>query len=178
MEEVYTELTKQYTAAELAESFVFPSTLTRAERIEAGAELLRLRGERLAQMTDSEVMLSRLLRLRYRMAAYLMSNGYDKQYSFNRLLREYLQVTQRTQVELATEIGLDKTKLSKLLSGKLRPTVGLCFRLEKHSGSLISAKQWYKIYLKELERLVDTDQQLREEEYKQVTSKLTFGKAG
>ncbi|MEL7220756.1 MAG: helix-turn-helix transcriptional regulator, partial [Bacteroidota bacterium] len=92
--------------------------------------------------------------------------------------QEYIKTTRRNQKELSHELGIDKTKLSKLLKEKINPSIELCFRLEKHSDTILSAKLWYRLYLKQLEQELVKKDEIRKAEYEQVKGSISLGLTG
>lgn len=57
-EQLYEQLSQQYTAEEMAEAFVFPSDLSKAEEAEAREELQKLRAGLKQNITPAEQMRS------------------------------------------------------------------------------------------------------------------------
>ena len=47
-------------------------------------------------------------------------------------------------------------------------SLSIAYRLEAHSGDLISAIMWWKVVQKEVEQEIRTDKEKREEEKKKV----------
>ena len=174
----YEVLSKQYSDKELAESFVFPSSLNDKERREAHAEFLKIRQAQLNAMSDEELMYGALLRMKYLINDYLDQDDYDERYSYANQLREYIKITRRSQKVLSDELGIDKTKLSKLLKEKINPSIELCFRLEKHSDTILSARLWYRLYLKQLEQELVKKDKVRRDEYEQVKGSISLGLTG
>lgn len=174
----YEVLSKQYSDEELAESFVFPSSLNEEERKEAHAEFIKIRQAQLNAMSDEELMYGALLRMKYLISDYLDQEDYNERYSFAHQLQEYIKTTRRNQKELSNELGIDKTKLSKLLKEKINPSIELCFRLEKHSDEILSAKLWYRLYLKQLEQELVEKDGIRKAEYEQVKGSVSVGLTG
>lgn len=175
---LYEELSRQYTPQELAEAFVFPGERTEEKGKVIYQELEKLRVERLRNMTEEEVMFDGLLRMKYRIEDYVKSSSHHSEFSFGNQLKEYLRITHRSQAELSDEIDLDKTRMSKLINDKIKPSLELCYRLEKHSDNIISAKHWFKLYLKELEKTLEMSPEMRENEYRRVKSSLSLGMTG
>ena len=163
---LYEGLSRQYTSQELAESFVFPSEHTEEKEKAVHQELVKLRMERLRNMTEEEVMFDGLLRMKYRIEDYVKSSSHHSEFSFGNQLKEYLRITHRSQAGLSDEIDIDKTRMSKLINDKIKPNLELCYRLEKHSDKIISAKHWFKLYLKELEKTLEMSPKMREKEYR------------
>lgn len=174
----YESLSKQYDDDELAESFVFPSQLEGEEKEAAHTEFLKLRMELLKNMTSEEIMFGELTRMKLLQNDYFKSDSYDTGMSFTAQLKDYMRITRKSQAELCTDIGIEKTKLSKLVNGKIRPNAELMFRLEKHSQNTVPALNWYRVYLKDLEQELKENTELKQAQYKFVKSSINLGKAG
>ena len=79
-------------------------------------------------------------------------------------MTEYLQVTNKKQKELASDIGIHPTRVSRILNGRERIGTSIAYRLEKHSGNLIPAILWWKLVQKEIEYEINTDEEERAKE--------------
>lgn len=174
----YESLSKEYSDEELSESFVFPSQLEGDEKKAAHAKFLKMRMELLKNMTPEEIMFGELIRMKLLQSDYFKTDSYDPGLSFTAQLKEYMRITRKSQSELCSDIGIEKTKLSKLVNGKLKPNVELMFRLEKHSQNTIPALNWYKTYLKDLEKELNDNIELKQAQYRFVKSSIDLGKAG
>ncbi len=140
---LYEKLRKQYTPEELVDAFVFPSDLSPEEQQKADQELWEFRKKRLAEMTEEERLLSGLLRIKYQVKAYINTAGHDENRSLAKFLHDYLQVTGKKQKELAEDIDVHPTRISRILNGREKIGKSIAYRLEKHSGNLIPAIYWW-----------------------------------
>jgi plasmid maintenance system antidote protein VapI len=167
-EEVYQELRKEYTDEELADSYIFSVDLPVAEKQAVQEEFVRLRMEHRKNRTPQEKMKSDLFVLKLRMKSYFEKNSYDKEFKFSVQLRNYIQIINRSHIEVAKNLGIHKTKLSRLVNGRDRPNIELMYRLEAHSSQEIPASYWWKLYARELEYTILTDDNKRRVEASKV----------
>ena len=56
-------------------------------------------------------------------------------------MKEYIRVVKKTRREIADDLAIHYTKLSRIINDKEEPNIELSYRLEKHSGNLISAEK-------------------------------------
>ena len=63
-EPTYEDLRKELSDEEIAESFVFRSTMTAEERNQADEEFRKLRFKRLKEMSDEQILQSELMRMK------------------------------------------------------------------------------------------------------------------
>lgn len=173
-EPTYEDLRKKYSDEEIAESFVFRSTMNDEEQIEADKEFRKLRFELLKNMSDEQVLHGELLRTRYLMKDYFHQDLYLEEYSFSNQLRKYINLLNKNMVEFASDIGIHKTKLSRILNDRENPNVDLMYRLEHHSAKMIPATYWYKLYSRKLEEDIKSNDEKRTKEYKKVKNELKF----
>jgi plasmid maintenance system antidote protein VapI len=162
------------TDQELVEAFVFPSDLSPDEQKSADAEMKDLRMQRLREMTESQRLLSDLLRLKFEMEDYLQNDEYSEANSFGAFLRRYLKILDRKQRDFAEAISLHPTKFNQLLSGKSAVNAAIAYRLEKHSGGLIPASLWWNLHAKKVEANIRGDQKERLKEGERVKGALAF----
>ena len=160
----YNELAKKYGKEELASSYVFPSELSQSEEEQTAAQLLEERKKRLSNRTSEERMYAGLLGIRYRMKAYVKQSSFDKEQSSSIFLKDYLRVINKKQKELAEDIGIHVTRMSRILNGKEMLSLALAYRLEIHSGELIPALLWWKLVQKEQELAIKSDVSAKEAE--------------
>jgi plasmid maintenance system antidote protein VapI len=165
---LYEKLSKKYTKEELVEAFVFPSDMSEEEEKEANRQFREERLKRLANRTPEEKILSGLLRIKYQMKDYVNGNQYDPGKSMVHFLNEYLKVIDKKQKNLASDLGVHVTRLSRILNGKEKLSLSLAYRLEAHSGDLIPAIMWWKLVQKEVEQEIMTDEEKRQEEKEKV----------
>jgi len=83
-------------------------------------------------------------------------------------LNEYLKEVDKKQKDLAEDIGLHVTRLSRILNGKEKLSLSMAYRLEAHSGDLIPAILWWKLVQKEVEQEIKTNEEQRKTEKEKV----------
>jgi plasmid maintenance system antidote protein VapI len=163
-----------YTEQELAEAHIFAHDLSPIEKTEADKEMTLLRLQRLAAMSDNQKLQSDLLRLKFLMEDAIQQEIYAEKHSFSTFLQAYLKILNKKQVDFAAEISLHPTKLNQIINNKTMPNIPLMYRLEKHSGGLISALLWWRLLTKKMEADIKNDTTRRLLEAKKVHSKLAF----
>lgn len=173
-EPTYEELRKKMTDEEIAESFVFRSTMTDEERKQADEEFRKLRFESLKAMSDEQILQSELMRMRLLMKDYFKQSEFIESYSFASQLKNYIGLLKKTRTAIAADLAIHKTKLSRILNNRESPNIELMYRLEHHSGNMIPATYWYRLYSRKLEEDIKMDSTKRSAEYKRVKNRLTF----
>lgn len=163
---------KKYSAKELAEAHVFPSQLAPAGKRAAENEFSQFRIQRLKGMTVPEKYYSRLMELKYTMEEYANSQGYNENYTFSYFLNEYLHTLNKGKTEFSKEIDLHGAQLSRLLNDKDDPSQRIFVRLEIHSGNIISAIDWLRVYEKQMELELMKDKEIRKKESKHVKFRI------
>lgn len=166
--ELYQELEKKYSKEELAEAFVFPPDMSEEEKREADREFGELRKQRLLHRRPEEKMLSGLLRFKYELEDQVGRRDFDKEKGIPHFLSDYLNVTGRKQGELAEDIDLHPTRLSRILHGKEKLSLALAYRLEAHSGDTVPAILWWKLVQQEMEQEIKKDSDQKRQERRQV----------
>lgn len=168
------KLTKKYTSEELADAFIFRSTLSPEEEVIAAEQLKLARLKSRENLTDNQRLYANVLQLRFMIEDYLKSNQFNQELSFGNILRKYIALNYKINKKFASDIQLDETELSQLLNNKRMPSEKTIVRLEIHSNNLIPAVSWYKLVEKQHEHLLSTDQQLREQQAVFVKNKLSL----
>jgi plasmid maintenance system antidote protein VapI len=166
------KLSKKYTSEELADAFVFRSTLSTEEEILASEQLKLARLKNREKLTDNQRLYASVLQLRFMIEDYLKSDQFDRELSFGNILRKYIALNYKINKQFAADIQLDETELSQLLNNKRMPSEKTIIRLEIHSNNVISAVSWYKLVEKQHEHMLSTDQQLRIQQASFVKNKL------
>lgn len=169
------KLNKKYTAKELADSFVFRSTLTAAQTEEAAKQLSKARKDLQKQHTSEDMLYANVLQLRYKIEDYTNSTEYNAHLSFAYFLRAYIKLSYKNNKDFAKDIHMDETELSQILNGHRDPSEKTLIRIELHSGNMLPALYWFRLLEKEKEYELETDNVLREREEKYVKNRLTFG---
>jgi plasmid maintenance system antidote protein VapI len=163
-----------YTEQELAEAHVFAHDLSPIEKQEADSEMKILRLKRLVAMSDNQKLQSDLIRLKFLMEEAIQQEVYAEKHSFSAFLQAYLKILDKKQVDFAAEISLHPTKLNQIIHNKTTPNIPLVYRLEKHSGGLISALLWWKLVTKKMEADIKNDTTRRLFEAEKVHFQLVF----
>lgn len=162
------ELKKKYTDKELAESFVFRNKLTPNQKEVSDKLLKEMRGKIQSEITPKQLLLSRLLQLKYQIEDYLENPTYDAQRSFGFFLRSYLEMLNKKNYEFANDIGIKEAELSQILNKHRKPSEKIMVRLEIHSNEIIPAITWFKLLEKENEYEFSTNNTLRVSEKEHV----------
>lgn len=173
-EKIYEELTKQFSVEEIAGQYVFPSDLNEKEKQEIEKEFKALRLKALKERTEEQRLLSELMRMKLLIRDYLERSGFEIDFSFANQLAQYIKILGRSHKNIANEIDLHPTKLSRLLNDRENPNTELVYRLEKHCGNIIPAIYWWKLYSKRLEEEIKTDEVKRKVESARVKNNLKF----
>lgn len=171
-EKLYENLRKKYTDEEIADSMLIPADLTEKEKKELDEEMREIRMQKLREMTEGDRVLSDVMRLRFQMESYVIKSGFSFQKTFGKYLEEYIRILNRPRREIADDLSIHYTKLSRIINDKEEPNVELAYRLEKHSGNLIKAKLWWKLMIKKQEFIISQDEETRKEEQKKVKNSL------
>lgn len=173
-EKIYQQLREEFSDEEIAAGYVFPDDLDQKEKEEIEEEFKKLRLKALRERTEEQRLLSELMRMKLLMRDYFDRSGFEEAFSFSKQLEQYIKVLGRSQKELAEEIDLHPTKLSRLLNDRENPNVELAYRLEIHCGNIIPAIYWWKLYAKRIEEDVRTDKDRRRIESEKVRNNLRF----
>ncbi|MBS1516383.1 MAG: hypothetical protein JSS63_15230 [Bacteroidetes bacterium] len=161
------------TDKELAESFVFPSKLSKSKQETLHKKISEFRKKRISQMSSEERLKAGLRRLKYSMEEFIRSENNSGKYSFSFFLNEYLSVTKRKENQLSEEINV--RDLRPLLQNKRKPSDAIIKRLALHSNNFIPALIWYKISEKQKEfKFIDTDL-WKSSEIKNIKKTLNIG---
>lgn len=170
--EIYKELSKKYSDEELVEGYLVNEVLDDKEQKEAEEEFRRLRAQRLKEMSSQEVLISEILRMKYLLEAYFKSNKYNTSYSFSNQLRNYIEITKKSNKEIAENLDIHPTKLSRILNGRENPNIELMYRLGIHSDGEIPAHYWWRLYSIQFENKLRTDMEKKLDEEKKVKGQL------
>ena len=167
-DKLYQELKEKYSDEEIGEAMVFPVDLPEKEKNEADEEFRKLRFERLKNKTVEDKIFSDLMRLQFEIMEYLKKDVFSFEKTFGKILREYIHIIRKPKREIAEDLSLHYTKLSRLLNDKEDPNVELAFRLEKHSDKIIPAIYWWKLLVKKQAFIISKDTETRRVEYGKV----------
>jgi len=172
-EKIYKKLSKIYSDEEIVESFVFnDDNLSEEEQIKADKEFREMRLSQLKNMTESEILFGKLMKMKLRIKNYLSENRFLVEFKFSNQLKLYSKIINRTNKDFAEDLGLHQTKLSRIINGRENPNVDLMYRLEEHSSGEIPAHHWWRIYSLELEHKIRTDLEKKIEESKKVKNRI------
>lgn len=167
-----TKLTNKYSAAELADAFVFRNKLTKSQKKQADNQLAEARKKLRLKVSEQQKLHALVLQLRYRIEDYANSSIYDKNLNFSYFLRSYIQLQYPTNKDFARDINLNETELSQILNNHRAPSENTIIRLELHSNHIINAVNWYKLLEKTKIHELQTDTALRKREEKFVKRRL------
>lgn len=171
-EEIYQELRKKYTDEEIAESMLIPADLSKEEQEEADRQMRAIRMERLRSMTEEDRILSDVMRLKFQIEGYVKKGDFSFEKTFGKYLEEYIRILKKSRREIAEDLSIHYTKLSRIINDKEEPNVELSYRLEKHSGNLIKAITWWKLIIKKQEFVISEDDKTRSIEQNKVKNYL------
>lgn len=174
-EKIYKKLSEQYTDEEIVESVLFNETLDAKEQKKVDEEFRKIRLERLKNMSPKDILIGKMMQMKSLIKRYFQQNSYDDKYSFPNQLKHYIKLTTRNNKEIATNLGIHPTKLSRIINGKENPNIELMYRLEKHSDGELPAHYWWRLYSRELEHQIRTDLERKLEEGSKVTGWLEIG---
>lgn len=171
-EKIYKELRKQYTDEEIADSMLIPADLTEEEQQEADEEIRAFRFKLLSERTESQRIFSDLMRFRFQLERYIREEEYSVEKNFGRQLEEYVRILKRTKKELSEDLDIHYTRLSRIINGREEPNTELTYRLEEHSGQLISAIIWWRLIIKKQEYEIKRDKETRSKEASRVKNAI------
>ena len=77
-------------------------------------------------------------------------------------------------IDFANDLNIHKTKLSRILNNRENPNIELMYRLEHHSGQMIPATYWYRLFTKKQEEDIKLNHEKRKLESKKVKNELNF----
>lgn len=166
------KIATKYTPNELADSFVFRTKLTSKEKKESDKQLSEMRKKAQKNITTKQLLLSRIMQLKFQIEDYLNNASYDSNRSFVFFLKEYLRSLNKKNKDFASDLDIDETELSQILNRHRTPSEKLMIRLEIHSGKAIPAITWYRLLKKEKEYELLTDTVTRRNESKHVKNRL------
>jgi len=147
-EKLYNELRKDYSDEEIADSMLIPQDLTEEEKIKADDDLKAFRFKLLEEQTEKQRILSDIMRFRVQLENYVKNQEFREERSFGKSLEEYVRILNQTKKRLSEDLDIHYTRLSRIINDREGPNVELTYRLEKHSGNLISALLWWKLFSK------------------------------
>ncbi|MBI4946042.1 MAG: helix-turn-helix domain-containing protein [Bacteroidetes bacterium] len=167
-----TKLLKKYASKDLAESFVFRTKLNAQDKKKSDRQLHKMRKSIQEKLTPKQILLSRLMQLKYQIEDYSKNTTYNNAFSFGYFLRAYLKSLNKKNKDFANDIDIDETELSQILNQHRNPSEKVIIRLELHSNKAIPAITWYRLLEKEKEHEILTDTTLRRSESRHVRNRL------
>ena len=171
-EKIYQKLRKKYSNKEIVDSMLIPADLTKEEKIQSEKEIREYRMEKLRNMTNQDRILSDVMRLKFQIEHYIEKDEFSFDKTFGKYLEEYIRILKKSRTEISKDLAIHYTKLSRIINDKEEPNVELAYRLEKHSGNLISARSWWKLIIKKQEFIIVKDTITRKVEQKKVKNYL------
>jgi plasmid maintenance system antidote protein VapI len=165
-EQTYQELREQYTDEEIVDSVLFNEELSAKEQRTVDKEFRKLRLEHLKSLTAKDRLIGDIIQMKVLIKKYFRQDRYNEQYSFANQLKAYIKLTNRSNKEIAANLDIHPTKLSRIVNGRDTPNIELMYRLEKHSDGELPAHYWWRLHSKELEFQIKTnlEQKLKEGE--------------
>jgi plasmid maintenance system antidote protein VapI len=167
----------KYSRKEIVESFVLPQRLTASQKKDAALNLKQARTTARAEMTEEQILSSKVLQLKFQLEDYLRKEEFNPEFKFGHFLSAYVTLQNKKRREFAREIHINETELSQLINHHRSPNDNLIIRLEIHSNNFIPAVAWYKLVQKEKEYEIMTNKVMRQQEMKFVTNKLPVSAA-
>jgi len=104
------------------------------EKKVAALELRKLRLERLKSMSEQEILKGQLIRMKLLMKDYFELATFLKDFSFANQLKNYIDLLKITHRQFAEDIGIHKTRLSRLINDREDPNIEL---LQQSNNSTI-----------------------------------------
>ena len=173
-EKIYKELKKKYSDKEIVDSMLIPQDLTEKEKTELSKEMREIRMQKLRETTEEDMILADVMRLRFQIENYIKKETFSFEKTFGKYLGEYLRIIKKSRRDIAEDLSVHYTKLSRIINDKEEPNIELSYRLEKHSGELLSALLWWKLIMKKQEYHIKRDKQTRKREGSKVKNAIKF----
>jgi len=171
-EKIYKKLKEKYSDKEIVDSMLIPQDLTEKESEELSKEMKAIRMQKLSETTEEDIILADVMRLRFQIEHYIKKESFSFEKTFGKYLGEYIRIIKKSRREIAEDLSIHYTKLSRIINDKEEPNIELSYRLEKHSAELIKAKSWWKLMIKKHEFIISQDQETRIKEQKKVKNSL------
>lgn len=171
-DKIYQELKEKYSDEEIVDAMVLPPSLTESEQLELAKEMKEIRFQKLRETTEEDRILADVMQLRFQIEDYVKNKAFSFNKTFGKFLEEYLRILKKSRKEIAEDLALHYTKLSRIINDKEEPNVELSYRLEKHSGNLIKAELWWKLAIKKQEFIISKDEVTRKVEQEKVKNYL------
>jgi DNA-binding XRE family transcriptional regulator len=65
-------------------------------------------------------------------------------YARMKLLRDYLETSGKTQAQLGAEVGVGQAAISKLCTGRIKPSGIVAYRIEQATGGAVPVRAWFE----------------------------------
>ena len=171
-DKIYNELKKKYTNEEIADAAIIPADLTEKEAATLASEMKAIRMQKLSEITPEEQVVADVMRLKFQIENYVKKENFSFEKTFGKYLAEYIRILKRNKKEIAADIALHYTKLSRIINDKETPSVELCYRLEKHSAELIKAELWWNLIIKKQGFILSKDEKTKMVEQQKVKNPI------
>lgn len=153
---------------------MIPADLTEEEQKEADEEMRAFRFKIIREQTEEGRIFSELMRMRILIEDYIEEQPFSKDQTFGKHLEEYARILKITKKRLSEDLGIHYTRLSRIINEHEEPNIELIYRLEKHSGGLIPALDWWKLVIKKQEYHIKSDDATRKREGAKVKNPIKF----
>ncbi|MCF2491617.1 helix-turn-helix transcriptional regulator [Dyadobacter sp. CY347] len=157
---------------DVVDGFMLPAQMSSEQKRQADQQLALIRQKRIAEMSDQEKLYGQLLQLKIHIEDYIKEEVFDPKKGFSYFLKSYIELQHKKKNEVASELNIHKTKLSQLLSGNRAPSDDIFIRLEFHSNQFITARDWFRLSVKQQEYTIMTNTSLRNEEKQHLKGHL------
>ena len=171
-DKIYNQLKNQYTDEEIVDAALIPADLTKNEAVTLAMEMKAIRMQKLSETTPEEQLLSDVMRLKFQMEMYVKKENFSFEKTFGKYLAEYIRILKKSRKEIAMDIALHYTKLSRIINDRETPSIELCYRLEKHSAELIKAELWWNLIIKKQGFILSKDEKTKLIEQKKVKNPI------
>lgn len=171
-EKTYRELREQYTDEEIVDSVLFNEELSAKEQRAVDEEFRKLRLEHLKDLTAKDRLVGDIIQMKVLIKKYFRQEMYDEQFSFANQLKAYIKLTNRSNKEIAENLDIHPTKLSRIINERDTPNIELMYRLEKHSDGELPAHYWWRLHSRKLEFQIKTNLEQKLKEGKKVSDYL------
>ena len=148
-QEIYEELSKEYTPEEIAEAYVFPSDSTTPWTEEMNKQFRDHMTGVWASYSPEQRLRFRLLELRIQIHSYLKEKDDKDLHFFGEFLERYISLLEKSNKEFADEISISQTELSLVINRRRNPSEKLIIRLDIHSNRNFPAQLWFKVLEKD-----------------------------
>ena len=169
---IYRQLKKRYTDEEIVDSMLIPEDLTESEKETLATEMKEIRLKSLRETTEEQQIVADVMRLRFQMENYIKKEPFSFEKTFGKYLKEYIRIIKKTRREIAGDLSVYYTKLSRIINDKDDPNIEFIYRLEKHTDKLISASNWWKLIVKKQGHFIAKDHATRKIEYLKVKNQI------